>query len=243
MMINKSYCQSLFIKTMSYLGKAKIVGVVEITGGGTGGVTAADARSNLGILSSNIPFTPTGNIAATTVQAALAEVDSEKLAVTSYTANDVLSKLVSVDGPGSNVDADLLDGQQGSYYSPTTHNHSGVYEPVNANIAKVNVAQTWTASQRTKPLSDNDGSFDMNAGNDFTCTPTGAITLTFTNKTTGQKGSILLNNTSNYVISLGTEMDADSGCAGFLSVTGKYWLNYWCYDGTNVALVYSGALI
>src|SRR5262245_20607766 len=32
------------------------------------------------------------------------------------TAAQVLAKLVTVDGSGSNLDADLLDGQQGSYY-------------------------------------------------------------------------------------------------------------------------------
>lgn len=38
------------------------------------------------------------------------------LAASSYTAADVLAKLLTVDGAGSGVDADLLDGQQGSYY-------------------------------------------------------------------------------------------------------------------------------
>jgi len=35
----------------------------------------------------------------------------------SYTAADVLAKTLTVDGAGSLLDADLLDGQQGSYYS------------------------------------------------------------------------------------------------------------------------------
>lgn len=35
-----------------------------------------------------------------------------------YTAADVLNKIKTVDGSGSGLDADLLDGQQGSYYSP-----------------------------------------------------------------------------------------------------------------------------
>lgn len=34
-----------------------------------------------------------------------------------YTAADVLAKLLTVDGAGSGADADLLDGQHGSYYS------------------------------------------------------------------------------------------------------------------------------
>jgi hypothetical protein len=34
----------------------------------------------------------------------------------SYTALDVRSKLLTVDGAGSSVDADLLDGEHGAYY-------------------------------------------------------------------------------------------------------------------------------
>ena len=44
-----------------------------------------------------------------------------KLNSSSYTASDVLSKLLTVDGSGSNLDADLLDGQQGSYYLDWTN--------------------------------------------------------------------------------------------------------------------------
>jgi hypothetical protein len=40
-----------------------------------------------------------------------------KLATASYTASDVLTKIKTVDGSGSGLDADLLDGQQGSYYA------------------------------------------------------------------------------------------------------------------------------
>ncbi len=40
------------------------------------------------------------------------------LPAASYTAGDVLAKLVGVDGAGSGLDADLLDGQQGAYYLP-----------------------------------------------------------------------------------------------------------------------------
>jgi hypothetical protein len=39
-----------------------------------------------------------------------------KLASSSYTASDVLTKIKTVDGAGSGLDADLLDGQTGSYY-------------------------------------------------------------------------------------------------------------------------------
>lgn len=54
-----------------------------------------------------------------------------------YTASDVLTKIKTVDGEGSGLDADLLDGQQGSYYlnwdnltgkptafAPSAHSHT-----------------------------------------------------------------------------------------------------------------------
>ena len=44
-----------------------------------------------------------------------------KLNSSSYTASDVLSKLLTVDGSGTNLDADKLDGQQGSYYLDFTN--------------------------------------------------------------------------------------------------------------------------
>jgi hypothetical protein len=49
----------------------------------------------------------------------------------SYTAADVLTKIKTVDGSGSGLDADLLDGQQGSYYAAASHNHNGTYTPYN----------------------------------------------------------------------------------------------------------------
>jgi hypothetical protein len=45
---------------------------------------------------------------------------NNSLLSSSYTAADVLSKLITVDGAGTNLDADLLDGQQGSYYGIAT---------------------------------------------------------------------------------------------------------------------------
>lgn len=71
-----------------------------------------------------VPNTPSGNISATDGQAAINELDAEKLAASSYTAADVLSKLLTVDGTGSGLDAALLDGQSGAYYLDLD-NHTG----------------------------------------------------------------------------------------------------------------------
>ena len=47
--------------------------------------------------------------------------DIGALAATTYTASDILTKLLTVDGTGSLLDADLLDGQQGTYYQDLTN--------------------------------------------------------------------------------------------------------------------------
>ena len=45
-----------------------------------------------------------------------------------YTAADILSKLKTVDGPSSGVDADLLDSQQGSFYTNATNLNAGTIQ-------------------------------------------------------------------------------------------------------------------
>lgn len=104
----------------------------------------------------------------------------------------------------------------------------------------------WTGSNRATPVAENDGSFDLDNGQNFTCTPSAAVTLTFTSDTSGggsgalsstqsgQSGFILLDNGSAAKVhnsASTTFHDAD-----FLTTiggTGKYLISYLC-DGTNV---------
>lgn len=99
------------------------------------------------------------------------------------------------------------------------------------------------ANVKNAPLTDNDLSFDLTAKNNFTCTPTGAGTLTFTNiaSCAGQSGTILLVNGSNYAISKASTTKTDSSFLATVSATGTYRLSYYC-DGTNVYVTTSGAL-
>ena len=63
------------------------------------------------------PTAATGDNSTTVATTAFVKAQSY-LASSNYTAADVLSKLVTVDGASSGLDADLLDGQHGSYYAP-----------------------------------------------------------------------------------------------------------------------------
>ena len=69
-----------------------------------------------------------------------------KLASSSYTASDVLTKIKTVDSSGSGLDADLLDGQHGSYYQPadtTILRHRGTVDVTSA-----------TGGSNTNPFDD-----------------------------------------------------------------------------------------
>ena len=110
-----------------------------------------------------------------------------------------------------------------------------------ADTAKTDVAQTFTAPQRGTVTTDNDGSFDLSVTNNFACTPTGSFTLTFTNMTAGQSGFILLVNGSNYTVSAHANTKVVSGSLTTISATGTYLLSYWT-NGTNTYVVNSGAL-
>lgn len=103
-------------------------------------------------------------------------------------------------------------------------------------------AHTWALPQRGQVTAANTGSFDMNVENNFTCTPTGGVTLTFTNITAGQSGFITLVNGSNYTISKAAAVKVASGLLTTLSATGTYQLSYFSPDGTNIYLTASGAL-
>ena len=58
-----------------------------------------------------------------------------KLNAASYTAADVLAKLLTVDGAGTGLDADLLDGQHASAFASSTHNHNAAYLGISAKAA------------------------------------------------------------------------------------------------------------
>jgi len=102
-------------------------------------------------------------------------------------------------------------------------------------------ANTWTASQRATITTDNDGSFNEAVTNNFFCTPTGSVTLTFTNHTAGQSGFVLFVNGSNYAVSAAATTKIKASDLTAISATGTYLLSY-LDNGTNAYVVCSGAL-
>jgi hypothetical protein len=98
--------------------------------------------------------------------------------------------------------------------------------------------QSWTGSQRATLIVDNDGSFDMNGGNNFKCTPAGNFTLTFTNITDGQSGFILLVNSGGHTVSAHANSKVDASLLATVTAAGTYLVSY-LSDGTNVYLTNS----
>ena len=102
-----------------------------------------------------------------------------------------------------------------------------------ADTLKADTADTITAPMRGTVTPDNDLSFDMNATNNFKCTPTGNGTLTFTNITSGQSGNIWLDNSGGYAISAAASTYISSADLTTISAAGVYFMSYYS-DGTNV---------
>jgi hypothetical protein len=111
-----------------------------------------------------------------------------------------------------------------------------------SNVAYLDVDQTFSGSNRGAVTVDNDGSFDMNAGNNFQCTPNAAVTLEFTNITPGQSGFVLLDNTGAYTVSANSAVKVSTTALSTMSANGVYLMSYFSPSNSAVYVVNSGAL-
>lgn len=110
-----------------------------------------------------------------------------------------------------------------------------------ADTAKLDVAQTFTISQRGTVTTDNDLSFALGTTNNFKSTPTAGGALTFTGLASGQSGFIWFDNSGGYAITAAAGTIVDYNLLSTISTAGVYILSYFC-DGSNVAVVSSGAV-
>ena len=109
-------------------------------------------------------------------------------------------------------------------------------------IVSLTADQAWTGSQRATLVVDNDGSFDMNLGQNFKCTTAGNINpFQFTNIANGQSGYIIFINSGNHTVSLHATSKADANFATVIGATGTYILSY-IGDGTNAYLTNSAIM-
>ena len=155
--------------------------------------------------------------------------DLANLAVTDAKLATGIDAVKLADGSVTNTELQYINTVSSNVQ--TQINAKGVGDAVLAND------QTWTGSQRGTLVTDNDGSFDLNGGNNFFCTPAGNIALTFTNHTSGQSGYILFVN-SGHTISLAATTKADANLTATLSTAGTYLVSYFD-NGTNAYLTTS----
>ena len=64
--------------------------------------------------------------------------------------------------------------------------------------------------------------------NFFKCTPSGDITLTFSNPAEGQSGTVMLVNSGGHTISAHASVAINADALTALTTAGTYMLNYYC---------------
>jgi len=99
--------------------------------------------------------------------------------------------------------------------------------------------QSWTGSQRSTPVTNTSGSFDMNTGNNFNYTPGGNQAITFTNITAGQGGILYVVN-SGHTITKHASVKVDANLLSTVTAAGTYMLGY--YAPTSAIIVVTNSL-
>ena len=146
---------------------------------------------------------------------------------------------LNIDGADGHEMAKFVDGGAVELY----HNDAKKIETVAAGVQVTGRATSHDGSNAITV--ENDGSFDLSANNNFSCTTAGNVELTFSNIVAGQSGNIKLVVGSGHAITANQLVAINSSALTALNTAGTYNLSYYAVgtSGTSDVLVsVSGAL-
>lgn len=207
---------------------------VTITGGTISNVTL----DNVTVQTESFDNVTMSNVTITSGNATLTNVTATQANLTTANVTNLQSGNVTI--TSGNVTVSFANAA--NFQSANVTITGGTMTNV-ANVAYLNVDQSFSGAQRGDVTTDNDGSFDMAAGNNFQCTPNAATTITFTNIAAGQSGYVLLINTGAHTMSANTSVvKVQTGALTGISANGTYLLNYFAANTSVVYLTQSGAL-
>ena len=142
---------------------------------------------------------------------------------------------LNVDGADNHVIAKLIDGGAVELY----HNNAKKIETVAAGV------QVTGRSTSASITAENDGSFDLSANNNFSCTTAGNTEITFSNTVAGQSGNITWTTSSGHSVTANAVVGINATALAALQTAGTYNLSYYSTatsGNASVLVSVSGAL-
>jgi len=209
------------VDAATYFSSLTLGSALPVASGGTG-VTSSTGSTNVVLSNSPTLVTPILGVATAT--------SVNKVALTA---------------PATSATLTIADGKtltaSNSLTLAGTDATTMTFPATSATVAGLSILETFTASQRGTITTDNDGSFDMNVTNNFSCTPSGTFALTFTNITAGQSGYVLLINTGGHAVTAAATTKVNTTFLTTVSAAGTYLLSYFS-NGTNVYVTTGGIM-
>tara|TARA_R100001440_G_scaffold61911_1_gene81859 strand:- start:2 stop:1096 length:1095 start_codon:yes stop_codon:yes gene_type:complete len=239
-------------------GTTNVTVVGDITAGGTlkaTGDTAADDAAAIGFTAAEgLILTGQGSTNDVTVKN---DADADVLVIPTGTTNvdivgDATASTFKPDGDTSAGDTAaigftaaeglILTGQGSSTDVTIKNDADATVASIATGTTVLTVEDDVTVVGRavgSTITAENDATYDLAVGNNFTTTTAGTVTVTFTNKAAGQSGCIKFVNGGNHTVNAHADVAISAAGLAALAVTGTYLVTYYvtAASGDNTILV------